>query len=231
VKHTPVQRRKLLAIRILSPAALLVAGAALLVPSSGANAQSSNAASVVGAGTLPDGKYENVTIEGRVVPMIHVMNGGAVVLVDTDGKKPRTWEEQWKRKGNLPGGTYDLHKTDVNGNGTFADDPIDREGRWTIAAVAAAGQPPPDGKYANVIVEGRRVPMIHVMNGGAVVLVDTDGKKPRTWEEQWKRKGDVPSGTYDVHKTDVNGNGTFADDPIDRRGTWTIDDKGNVTVR
>lgn len=96
---------------------------------------SGNAAGVSIAGTLPaDGKYEHVTVEGRAVPMVNVMNHGAVVLVDTDGKKPRTWEEQWKRKGNLPDGTYNLHKTNVNGNDTFEDDPVDREGTWTIDA-------------------------------------------------------------------------------------------------
>ncbi len=98
------------------------------------------------------------------------------------------------------------------------------------ATAQGAATAPPDGKYENVTVEGRVVPMIHVMEGGTVVLVDTDGKKPRTWEEQFKRKGDLPAGTFDVHKTDVNGNGTFADDPIDRRGTWTIDGSGNITA-
>ena len=97
-------------------------------------------------------------------------------------------------------------------------------------AKAADVTPPPDGRYANVVVEGRTVPMIHVKDGGSVVLVDTDGKEPRTWKEQFKRQGDIASGTYDVHKTDVNGNGTFADDPIDRRGAWTIDAKGNITA-
>jgi hypothetical protein len=96
----------------------------------------------------------------------------------------------------------------------------------------AAGRGPaplPDGKYTNVTVEGRVVPMINVKDDGAVVLVDTDGKKPRAWEEQFRRQGDIPNGTYDIHKTDVNGNGSFGDDPVDRRGTWTIDAHGNIT--
>src|SRR5262245_53284671 len=56
------------------------------------------------------------------------------------------------------------------------------------APAAPAGSPPPDGKYERVIVDGVTVPMINVMDNGATVLVDTDGKKPRTWEEQYKRK-------------------------------------------
>jgi hypothetical protein len=91
------------------------------------------------------------------------------------------------------------------------------------------GNPPPDGKYERVQVEGATVPMIEVMDGGTVVLVDTDGKKPRTWEEQFKRKNVTKRGQFDVVKTDVNHNGKFEDDPIDREGLWLIDDKGNIT--
>jgi hypothetical protein len=98
------------------------------------------------------------------------------------------------------------------------------------AAVAVpAGAPPPDGKYERVTVEGVTVPMIQVMKSGAVILVDTDGKKPRTWEEQYKRKRDLPNGQYDVHKTDTNKNDDFEDEKIDREGLWMIDAKGNVT--
>jgi hypothetical protein len=99
------------------------------------------------------------------------------------------------------------------------------------ATAAGADGPPPDGKYENVTVEGRTVPMIHVMEGGAIVLVDTDGKKPRTWEEMYKRHGDLPKGTYNLHKTDANRIGDFAKVPMDREGTWTIDAKGNITAR
>ena len=68
------------------------------------------------------------------------------------------------------------------------------------------------------------------MNNGKVVLVDTDGKKPRTWEEQYKRKSDpLPKGHYDLHKTDANHNGKFDDDPVDKEGLWVIDAKGNIT--
>ena len=91
------------------------------------------------------------------------------------------------------------------------------------------GNPPPDGKYEKVQVEGVTVPMIQVMDGGTVVLVDTDGKKPRTWEEQYKRKHAVKKGQLDEHKTDANHNGKFDDDAIDREGLWLIDDKGNIT--
>ncbi len=98
-------------------------------------------------------------------------------------------------------------------------------------ATAAGVTPPPDGRYEKVTVEGRTVPMIAVMEGGAVVLVGHDGKKPRGWEEQFKRKGDLPNGMYNVHKTNVNGNDTFEDDPIDRQGTWVIDDKGRIIAR
>ena len=96
---------------------------------------------------------------------------------------------------------------------------------------ASAPKVPPDGKYERVTVEGVTVPMIEVMDGGNVVLVDIDGKKPRTWEEQYKRKdkGKVPLGSFDVHKTDANKNGKFDDDPIDKEGLWVIDDKGNIT--
>jgi hypothetical protein len=89
---------------------------------------------------------------------------------------------------------------------------------------------PPDGKYEHVIVEGRVVPMIHVMERGSVVLVDTDGVLPRTWEEQYKRHGDLPNGTFDIHRTHVPGHATFAEDPIDRKGLWTIDSQGNITA-
>src|SRR5262249_48040667 len=83
-------------------------------------------------------------------------------------------------------------------------------------ADAPAGNPPPDGKYERVVVEGVTVPMVSIMNGGTVVLVDTDGKKPRTWEEQYKKKNAKLKGQLDVHKTNVNKNDTFDDDPIDR---------------
>jgi hypothetical protein len=92
------------------------------------------------------------------------------------------------------------------------------------------GSPPADGKYERVIVEGVTVPMVQVMEGGAVVLVDTDGKKPRTWEEQYKRKrAELKPGQFDLHKTDANKNGDFKDDPIDKEGLWMIDAKGNIT--
>ena len=92
------------------------------------------------------------------------------------------------------------------------------------------GAPPADGKYERVQVDGVTVPMIQVMEGGAVVLVDTDGKKPRTWEEQYKRKrAGLLNGQYDLHKTDVNKNDKFDDDAIDREGLWVIDAKGNIT--
>jgi hypothetical protein len=106
----------------------------------------------------------------------------------------------------------------------------------TSAAAAAApavpvppGAPPADGKYERVTVDGVTVPMINVMNGGAVVLVDTDGTKPRSWEEQYKRKRDLPNGQYDLHKTNTNKNDTFEDDTIDKEGLWVIDAKGNIT--
>jgi hypothetical protein len=93
-----------------------------------------------------------------------------------------------------------------------------------------ADGPPPDGKYRNVTVEGRVVPLIHVKEGGTIVLVDTDGKQPRTWEEMYKRHGDLPGGTYNVHKTAPNGSDDFAQVPVDRKGNWTIDAKGNITA-
>jgi len=96
-------------------------------------------------------------------------------------------------------------------------------------ADAPAGYPPPDGKYERVIVDGVTVPMVNVMNGGTVVLVDTDGKKPRSWEEQYKKKNAKLSGQLDVHKTNTNKNDTFEDDAIDREGMWLLDAKGNVT--
>jgi hypothetical protein len=87
----------------------------------------------------------------------------------------------------------------------------------------------PDGKYEKVKVEGVTVPMIRIMESGTVVLVDTDGKKPRTWEEQYKRKDDLPPGYFDLHKTDANKNGKFGDDPVDRQGVWKMDEKGNIS--
>jgi hypothetical protein len=99
-----------------------------------------------------------------------------------------------------------------------------------VAPAAPAGSPPPDGKYERVQVEGVTVPMIQVMDNGATILVDTDGKKPRTWEEQYKRKrATLLVGQYDLHKTDANKNDKFDDDPIDKEGLWVIDAKGNLT--
>lgn len=83
---------------------------------------------------------------------------------------------------------------------------LSRRATASPPGVPLADLPPADGKYENVSVEGRVVPMVHVMNGATIVLVDTDGSKPRTWEEQFKRKGDIPVGTYNIHKTNVNGN-------------------------
>ncbi len=97
------------------------------------------------------------------------------------------------------------------------------------AVQAPAGSPPADGKYERVTVNGALVPMIHVTNKGAVVLVDTDGSKPRSWEEQYKRKGELPAGQFNVHKTNTNKNDTFEDDAIDKEGLWIIDAKGNIT--
>ncbi len=98
------------------------------------------------------------------------------------------------------------------------------------APAAPAGSPPPDGKYERVVVNGVTVPMINVMDNGATILVDTDGKKPRTWEEQYKRKrSSLLVGQYDLHKTNTNKNDTFADDEIDKEGLWVIDAKGNIT--
>jgi len=98
------------------------------------------------------------------------------------------------------------------------------------AAVATPpGAPPADGKYERVTVDGVTVPMVQVMNGGQILLVDTDGAKPRTWEEQYKRKRELPNGQYDLHKTNTNKNDSFEDDSIDREGLWVIDAKGNVT--
>lgn len=95
---------------------------------------------------------------------------------------------------------------------------------------APAGKPPPDGKYERVMVEGVTVPMVQVLDHGATVLVDTDGKKPRDWEEQYKRKRPtILTGQFDLHKTNVNKNETFEDDPIDKEGLWIIDEKGNLT--
>jgi hypothetical protein len=96
-------------------------------------------------------------------------------------------------------------------------------------ADAPAGNPPPDGKYERVMVDGVTVPMVSILNGGTVVLVDTDGKKPRTWEEQYKKKNAKLAGQLDIHKTDTNKNGSFDDDAIDREGIWLIDSKGNIT--
>jgi SAM-dependent methyltransferase len=99
---------------------------------------------------------------------------------------------------------------------------------WGTVARYERHGPPPDGTYCNVTVEGRAVPRIRVKGGGTMVLVDTDGGKPRTWREQFKRKGSIAYGTYDVHRTTVNGSDSFADSPVDRTGLWVIDAKGNI---
>lgn len=88
---------------------------------------------------------------------------------------------------------------------------------------------PADGKYENVKVGGVTVPMINIMDGGSVVLVDTDGIKPRSWEEQYKRKSaTLPKGYFDLHKTNTNKNDKFDDDEIDKQGRWKMDEKGNI---
>lgn len=97
-----------------------------------------------------------------------------------------------------------------------------------MVADAPEGNPPPDGKYEKVKVDGVTVPMINVMEGGTVVLVDTDGVKPRSWEEQYKKKKAPKKGQFDLHKTDANKNGKFDDDPVDKEGIWVIDAKGNI---
>jgi hypothetical protein len=96
-------------------------------------------------------------------------------------------------------------------------------------ADAPVGNPPADGKYTNVKVEGVTVPMINVMEKGTVVLVDTDGKKPRSWEEQYKKKTAKLVGQFDLHKTDANKSGKFDDDEVDKQGLWVIDNQGNIT--
>lgn len=112
----------------------------------------------------------------------------------------------------------------------LAEQPSTAPGPTTPEVAAApAGNPPPDGKYERVVVEGVTVPMVSIMNGGTVVLVDTDGKKPRTWEEQYKKKTATLPGQLDLHKTNANHNDTFDDDAVDREGLWTIDVKGNIT--
>ncbi len=97
-----------------------------------------------------------------------------------------------------------------------------------MVADAPEGNPPPDGKYEKVKVDGVTVPMINVMEGGTVVLVDTDGVKPRSWEEQYKKKTAPKKGQFDLHKTDANKNGKFDDDAVDKQGIWVIDAKGNI---
>jgi len=97
-----------------------------------------------------------------------------------------------------------------------------------MVADAPEGNPPPDGKYEKVKVDGITVPMINVMEGGTVVLVDTDGVKPRSWEEQYKKKTAPRKGQFDLHKTDANKNGKFDDDAVDKQGIWVIDAKGNI---
>jgi hypothetical protein len=208
-------------------AAALFAGAALFVASCGTRAE--------GRAQPPDGAYANASVEGRTVSLIHVKDNGATVLVDTDGRLPRTWAEQFRRHGELPEGVYNIHKTHVEGHADFADVPVDRTGLWTIdrsgtISALPTGSPPPDGAYKNVMVEGRVVPMVHIKDNGATVLVDTEGQVPRTWSEQFRHHGDLPEGVYNIHKTHAEGHPDFHDLPVDRRGVWTIDAKGNLTA-
>lgn len=100
-----------------------------------------------------------------------------------------------------------------------------------VAPAQPALQPiaiPADGKLENVKVCGVTVPMVNIMDGGATVLVDTDGVKPRSWEEQYKRKGDLPKGYFNLHKTNTNKNDKFDDDEVDKQGRWKMDEKGNI---
>lgn len=98
----------------------------------------------------------------------------------------------------------------------------------STAAQTANSNVPADGKYEGVTVDGKRVAMVSVMNGGTVVLVDIEGDKPRSWEEQYKRKGaSLKPGQFDIHKTDANKDGSFEDDAIEP-GLWLIDAKANL---
>ena len=100
----------------------------------------------------------------------------------------------------------------------------------TINRFCSSGMQAISTAAQRVIVDGVTVPMINVMDNGATILVDTDGVKPRTWEEQYKRKrSSLLVGQYDLHKTNANKNDTFEDDPIDKEGLWVIDSKGNLT--
>lgn len=96
-------------------------------------------------------------------------------------------------------------------------------------AAPAPVQIPADGKYDKLKVEGVTVPLINIMESGSVVLVDTDGRKPRTWEVQYKRVGDLPPGWFDTRKKDLNNDNNFKDDPVDAQGLWKMDEKGNIT--
>ncbi len=183
-----------------------------------------------------DGAYPNAVVEGRAVPMVHVKDHGATVLIDLEGKTPRTWAEQFRRDGELPDGFLNIHKTHIAGHEDFADIPVDRKGMWVIDQTGTLtevppGTLPPDGFYPNVTIEGRKVPMIHLKDNGATLLVDHEGKTPRTWAEQFRRHGDVPEGMFNIHKTHVAGHENFKDIPVDRKGIWAIDASGNLAAR
>jgi SAM-dependent methyltransferase len=101
---------------------------------------------------------------------------------------------------------------------------------WGTVAHYERHGPPPDGIYRNVTVEGRAVHLIRVKEGGAMVLVDTDGQRPVVWREQFKRHGSIAYGRYNIHRTDVNGSHAFGDIPVHRTGHWVIDGKGNISL-
>ena len=46
--------------------------------------------------------------------------------------------------------------------------------------------------------------------------------------EQFKRRGSIAYGTYDLHRTNVKESQSFAESPVDRRGYWVIDGQGNI---
>ncbi len=130
-----------------------------------------------------------------------------------------------------PCGKDDESKTTPSGTATPATAAASTVLPPPVASVGVPpGSPPADGSYEKVQVEGQTIPVIKVMEQGSIVLIDRDGVKPRTWEEEYKRKDPkLLPGQYDLHKTDVNKNGKFDDDPVDKVGLWVIDAKGNIT--
>ena len=88
---------------------------------------------------------------------------------------------------------------------------------------------PVDGDYPAVRVDGATVALARIVDGGSGVLIDNDGTQPRSWEQKFIRRGDIPRGYFNVRKIDTNSDGRFDDELTAINGIWEMDHAGNIS--